>query len=154
MLLQEQSGLYLAYSEARSRGRREGESKSLIVYVKGGNWKQASITSCYNIVLCSKLSSYIRGFTKFGIKVLWRLQFLEYLRTLRLKFQKARTKTGVFLGHWDSQLGRPRKTPILVQAFWNFKLKVLKYPRNCRLHATLIQKGFSKILNRLIYILV
>ena len=32
---------------------------------------------------------YIRGFTKFGIKVLWRLQFLEYLWTLRLKFQKA-----------------------------------------------------------------
>ena len=30
-----------------------------------------------------------RGFTKFGIKVLWRLQFLEYLRTLSLKFQKA-----------------------------------------------------------------
>ena len=23
---------------------------------------------------------YIRGFTKFGIKVLWRLQFLEYLK--------------------------------------------------------------------------
>ena len=28
-----------------------------------------------------------------GIKVLWRLQFLEYFRTLSLKFQKARTKT-------------------------------------------------------------
>ena len=31
-----------------------------------------------------------------------------------------------------------RKSPILVPAFWNFKLKVLKYPKNCRLHATLI----------------
>ena len=30
---------------------------------------------------------YIRGFTKFGIKVLWRLEFLEYLRTLSLKFK-------------------------------------------------------------------
>ena len=28
---------------------------------------------------------------KFGIKVYWRLQFLGYLRTLSLKFQKART---------------------------------------------------------------
>ena len=28
-------------------------------------------------------SSYIWGFTKFGIKVLWRLQFLKYLRTFR-----------------------------------------------------------------------
>jgi hypothetical protein len=40
---------------------------------------------------------YIRGFTKFGIKVLWRLQVLEYLRTLHLKFQKARTKIEVVL---------------------------------------------------------
>ena len=31
---------------------------------------------------------YIRGFTKFGIKVSRRLQFLEYLRTLHFKFQK------------------------------------------------------------------
>ena len=38
------------------------------------------------------LCVYFRDFTKFGIKVLWRLQFLEYLRTLSLKFQKARTK--------------------------------------------------------------
>ena len=32
-----------------------------------------------------------------GIKLLWRLQFLEYLRTLSLKFQKARTKIEVVL---------------------------------------------------------
>ena len=76
----------------------------------------------------------------------WSLQFLGYLRTLSLKFHKARTKIGVFLGlpswlsqfSWDSQLGRPRKPPILVRAFWNFKRKVLKYPINCWLHATLI----------------
>ena len=36
-------------------------------------------------------STYIRGFTKFGIKVLWRLQFFIGYRTLDLKFQKART---------------------------------------------------------------
>ena len=40
--------------------------------------------------------------------------------------------------NWDSQQGRARKTSILVLAFWNFKLKVLKYPSNCRLHATMI----------------
>ena len=38
-----------------------------------------------------------RGFTKFGIKVAWSLQFLGYLRTLSLKFQKAGTKIGDFL---------------------------------------------------------
>ena len=32
-----------------------------------------------------------------GIKVLWRLQFWEYLRTLSLKFQKALTKIEVVL---------------------------------------------------------
>ena len=36
-------------------------------------------------------SIYIRGFTKFGIKVLWRLQFFIGSRTLNLKFQEART---------------------------------------------------------------
>ena len=36
--------IYLVYSEARSRRRREGESKSLIVYVKGEiGSKQASL---------------------------------------------------------------------------------------------------------------
>ena len=69
---------------------------------------------------------YIRGFTKFGIKVAWGLQFLGYLRTLRLKFQKARTKIGVFLGLpcWLSQ----------------FKLKVLKYSRNCISRYILVAK--------------
>ena len=52
----------------------------------------------------------------------WSLQFLGYLRTLSLKFQTTTT----------------RKTPILVRTFWNFKLKVLNYSRNCSLHATLI----------------
>ena len=38
------------------------------------------------------------GFFKtFCIKVAWSLQFLGYLRTLSLKFQKATTKIGVFL---------------------------------------------------------
>ena len=59
---------------------------------------------------------YIRSFTKFGIKVLWRLYFLRYLRTLSLKFQKARTKLD----------------------FWNFKFKILKWPINCRPYNTLI----------------
>ena len=38
-----------------------------------------------------------RGFTKFGTKVLWRLQFFIGSWTLNLKFQKARTKIGNFL---------------------------------------------------------
>ena len=88
----------------------------------------------------------IRGFTKFGIKVFWKLQLLEYLRTLSLKFQKAQTKIEVVLAlpcwlsqlNWDSQQGRVRTTSILVSALWNFKLKVLKYPRTCSLQYTLI----------------
>ena len=42
-------------------------------------------------------NKYIRGFTKFGIKVARSLQFLGYLRTLSLKFQKATSKIEVFL---------------------------------------------------------
>ena len=98
--------------------------------------------------LCCYLSTYtyIRGFTKLGIKVLWRLQVLEYLRTLHLKFQKARTKIEVVLSlpcwlsqfSWDSQQGRLRTTSTLVRAFWNFKCKVLKYSRTYSLHNSLI----------------
>ena len=40
---------------------------------------------------------YTRGFTKFVIKVFWRLQFFIGNRTLNLKFQKARTKIEVVL---------------------------------------------------------
>ena len=61
------------------------------------------------------------------------LKFHWYLRTLSLKFQL----------NWDSQQDRDRKTSILLVFFWN-KLKVLKYPRNCRLHATLILKVKNK----------
>ena len=70
----------------------------------------------------------------------WSLQFLGYLRTLSLKFQKAASKLEGFLSqfNWDSQQDRARKTTILVLAFWNFKFKVLKYPRNSRLHDALI----------------
>ena len=71
-----------------------------------------------------------------GIKVLWRLQFLECLRTSSLKFQKARTKTEVVLSlpswlsqfSWDSQQGRLRTTSILVRAFWNFNLRSSNNP--------------------------
>ena len=40
---------------------------------------------------------HIRGCQKFGFKVYWRIQFLGYLRTLSLKFQKARNKIEVVL---------------------------------------------------------
>ena len=82
----------------------------------------------------------------YSIKVAWGLQFLGYLRTLNLKFQKATIKIGVFLTlpswlsqfSWDSQLGRVRKTSILVVNVWNFKLRVLKYQWNFRQNATVI----------------
>ena len=64
-------------------------------------WLWSPIT-CFFENICM----YIRGFTKFGIKVLWRLQFLIGYRTLSLKFQKARTKIEVVLSlpSWLSQL--------------------------------------------------
>ena len=81
-------------------------------------------------------------FHTFSIKVVWYLQFLGYLRTLSLKFQKATSKIEVFLSlpcclSQTANRTEPGKTSILVLAFWNFKLKVLKYPSNCRLQDTL-----------------
>ena len=65
-----------------------------------------------------------------SIKVLWSLQFLGYLWTLRLQAKLKLSRL--------CPVGCLRTTSILVRAFWNFKLKVHKYPRNCRLHNTLI----------------
>ena len=74
-----------------------------------------------------------------GIKLYWKLQFLECLRTLSLKFQKAQTKIEVVLTlPWDIQQGRVRTTSILVRALWNFKLKGLRYCRNCSLDTKLL----------------
>ena len=117
----------------------------------------------YAVIVVSTLGD--SGFFRLqGIKVLWRLQFLEYLRTLSLKFQMARTKIEVVLSlpcwlsqfSWDSLVGRLRTTSIFVRAFWNFEFKVLKYPRNCRLHATLIQnlvKPLKYTLTKSLYII-
>ena len=92
----------------------------------------------YSIVNASPWNSvYSKVFAKFEITGVCGLKLHWYLRTLR-------TKIKVFLYlpccfsqlKWDSQKGRARKTSIL----WNFKLKVLKSPKNYRLHATLILK--------------
>ena len=104
-----------------------------------------------------KIGMNIRGCHTFATKIYWLIQFVGYLRTLGLKFQKARTKIEVVLTlpcwlsqfRWDSQQGRPRTTSILVRAFWNFKFKVLKQPRNCNLHATWI----PNLVKPLMYIL-
>ena len=104
---------------------------------------------------------YIRVCQKFGIKVYWRLQFLGYLRTLSLKFQKAGTKIEAVLTlpcwlsqfSWDSQLGSVRTASILVRAFWNFKLRILKYSRNCSFQYTLIP-NFWHPLTYIVYLLL
>ena len=84
--------------------------------------------------------TYIRGFTKFGIEVLWRLQFLKYLRTLSLKFQKARTKIKVVLstvysGGCLAENVRSSSTPEPVaftipwyQTWWNPQCTMSRYP--------------------------
>ena len=92
-------------------------------------WKKNSLISL--IFISHWRGMYTRGCHTSATKIYWLIQILGYLRTLSLKFQKARTKIEVVLTLpcWLSQFS---------WAFWNFKLKVLKYPRNSRLHATLI----------------
>ena len=67
------------------------------LYSKRSIYYQEKNLSSMMMCIDQKMSMIIRGFTKFGIKVLWRLHFLEYLRTLRLKFQKAQTEIDVVL---------------------------------------------------------
>ena len=69
------------------------------------NWQNLSciLQTIYHLQQETYFCSYVStlgdtGFFRLqGIKVLWRLQFLGYLRTLSLKFQKARTKIEVVL---------------------------------------------------------
>ena len=81
-------------------------------------------------------SIYIRGFTKFGVKVAWSLQFLGYLRT---KFQ---TEGSAKLRQPTEQ--RQENFNFACSFLKFFTLKVLKYPRNCRLHATLMLNVLKK----------
>ena len=80
-------------------------------------------------------------------------------KSLRYKSRKGQLST-VYTWGFHQVLSLPcwlslRTTSILVRAFWNFKLKVLQYSRNCSLHNTLICTLKSKNrLNHLMYILL
>ena len=73
------------------------------------------------------MNMYIRGFTKFGIKVFWRLQFLEYLRTLTETANRADSGQLQFWSEPSEILhGRSSSTPEPVaftipwyQTWWN-----------------------------------
>ena len=64
-------------------------------------------------------------FFTFSIKVAWSLQFLGYLTTLSLKFQRATSKNVVFLSALlaiSVAEGRDRKNSISVLAYWDLKI--------------------------------
>ena len=73
-----------------------------------------------------------------GIKVFWSRSVVK--ATVSGVFQDITYKIseGSDQFSWDSHQGRLRTTSISFQAVGNFKLKVLKYSRNCSLHNTLI----------------
>jgi hypothetical protein len=100
----------------------------LSTYVVFCWYVQQSLWLLHLLIFVSIISTYIRVIQKFGIKVYWRLQFSEYLGTLSLKFQKARTKTEV----------------VLSLPSWLSQLKVPKYSRNCSLQYTLIPWSLRK----------
>ena len=90
-----------------------------------------------------------------GIKIYWLIQFLEYLRTLSLKFQKARTKIEVVLSLpcWLSQSSEPSERSIF-QNFWkpdrcpDFLFLELETSNFCYLHFFLFSitvQSFRKI---------
>ena len=112
-------------------------SKDNLTTRRYGNWVWVISLVPQNIYLCMYIS-WFRIFFRLLVSR-WReiYSFWGYLRT----FQKATSKIDVFL-FLPSETAKPAengKTWILVLAFWNFKLKVLKYQWNFRPHATLIQ---------------
>ena len=61
-----------------------------------------------------------------------------YIQNFRRLWPKLKLSCWLPQLNLDSQQSRVRTTSILVRAFWNLKLKVLEYSRNCNLHNTLI----------------
>ena len=78
---------------AKKQKLSSNETKCIALDTLSKKWESADCNEKKSF-LCERLENgmYVRGFTKFGIKVLWRLQVVEYLRNLHSKFQKARTK--------------------------------------------------------------
>ena len=94
----------------RKKKRRKNALTSvkfiIIFLLRHSSWRPIKrISTKKNLMDIRHLTTYIRGCQKFGFKVYWRLQFLGYLRTLSLKFQKAWTKIEVVLNLpcWLSQ---------------------------------------------------
>ena len=122
------------------------ESRSIIHH---NNYKKSSLLSTW-ISLLTKSDSVVGvGVSpSFEITVVCGLKFYWYLRTLSLKFQKARTKIEIFLSlpcwlsqlNWDSQKGRDRKISILLVAFWNFKLRSSNTPETVDLDTKSLKK--------------
>ena len=115
------------YGDDLSLNQSDFENPDWRLKVIGPNDKNSNWTFIH--------SMYSRGYHTFSTKIYWLIKFVEYLRTLSLKFRKAVTKIEVVLTlpcwlfqlNWDSLQGRARTTSILLVAFWNSKLKVLKY---------------------------
>ena len=92
-----------------------------------------------------------------GINLFWLTCFTNYCTITICCFKSIFINIPLFLAtyfciysgvhlNWDSQQGRVRTTSILVWAFWNFKFKVLKYPRNCSLQYTLIPNFWQPLM--------
>ena len=107
--------------------------------VRGGNqWILGLLSNLVFIHRANQFYRYIQfrgfSFTKFGIKALWRLQLLKYMRTLNLKFQKARTKIEVVLSQFSDPSEilnvRSSNTPETVAFTIPWYLEVYKTPES------------------------
>ena len=96
-------------------------------FLKNGNLISKS-RDTYLLFLSHKwqVPMYIRGCHAHATEIYWLIQFLEYLRTLSLKFQKAWTKIEVVVGLpcWLSKLRQPTGQS---QDNFNFGPSLLKF---------------------------
>ena len=83
---------------------QKGDLKLAYTLADSGSFKSLDITGVHVLLVSLLVDQSISHFflvdqKTFCIKVAWSLQFLGYLRTLRLKFQSLQTTTkiGVFL---------------------------------------------------------
>ena len=71
---------FLSLSQVVAKtAHRKPQAKNKLFLKSGWKFNQISNLKSFIKMVCSM---YIRGFTKFGIKVLWSLQFQGYFRTL------------------------------------------------------------------------
>ena len=118
-----------------------------IVIISCSLWDWKSFQSCLNIIGQGAHSTTVKNaYAHVQVILYLCLDFISFPNIFSKWFRIFFSHQSIVLFSWDSQQDRLRTTSMLVRAFWNFKLKVLNYPRNCIFHNILIPNSVKPLM--------